>query len=189
MRALFLEVERPISSKLLDPVQSKRIGDGALSRSASLFKPMREITIKSWDQLLRPQLEKIRNEIAAGRITGTFWLRIDSFGGDMHEPMFIAEGDGVNTQFPMPVNNVYPNSWVITVSGVTVTAWTMTADTITFTSAPTGRIEGYGKRKFKVMLQESESILEETEIYRNDTEAVGSVTPLVFIEVEGVNVF
>jgi hypothetical protein len=60
---------------------------------------------------------------------------------------------------------------------------------VTFATAPTGRITGTGKRKFRVILQTSDdSIFSETQLYRNSTDGAYNMSPLSFLEVEGVNI-
>jgi hypothetical protein len=191
LRCLFLEVNRPLDSKLLDPVGNEDLGSGgAVSLSKKLDRPIREFTVKSWDQLLRSQIEMIRNEIHAGRITGVFWTDGDQYG-DITEPIFIADGNGSQTQFVMPFANVFAPSWKIWVGQALTTTWTMDEEpgVITFTSAPTGRITGLGKRKFRVvMVDNSGSILSESQLVTTSTDGAYSMEPIVLREANAVNV-
>jgi len=191
MRTLFLDVKRPVESRLLDPSTAEDLGGAAKSINKKLYKPVREFSLEPWDQLLRTQMEIIRNEIHAGRITGVFWLDGDQYG-DITEPIFIAEGNGVQTEFPLPFDNVFAPSWVIYVNGVVYTNWTMQEESgvLVCGTAPTGRITGKGKRKFRVIMQNSsESILSESQLYSNDPDGVYALqNPLVFLEVEATNI-
>lgn len=190
MRALFLDVNRPLESKLLDPGGNEDLGSGgAVSLSRKLDRPIREFTIKSWDVLLKTQIEIIRNEIHAGRITGVFWTDGDQYG-EITEPIYIADGNGNQTQFTMPFANVFAPSWKIWVGQVLTTAWTMDEEpgVITFTSAPTGRITGIGKRKFKViMVDNSDSILTESQLVTTATDGGYSMEPITLREANSVN--
>ena len=190
MRTLWLDCQRPIDSKLLDPSSSDRIGGAALSINKRFAKPMREFSLKSWDTLLADQMEIIRNEVHAGRISGVFWLDGDAWG-NITEPVYINDADGVQLQYPMPYDNVFAPSWKIYINGILNTGWTMHEQTgvLVFTTAPTGRITGTGKRKFRVVINEnSEAILSESQIYSSRTDGVYSMNALVLMEVEGVNV-
>lgn len=192
MRTLFLDVIRPIDSKLLDPSQSDDLGSGgAISRSPKYDRPIREFSLKSWDTILRDQMEIIRNEIQAGRITGIFWLDGDQYG-EITEPIFIGEGNSSQTQFVMPFPNVFAPSWKIWDGRTLKTDWTMDEEpgVITFTSAPIGRLTGIGKRKFRVVIVDSsDSILSESQLYTNtDGEGVYSMQPIIFREANGVNI-
>jgi len=189
MRALFLDIERPIESRLLDPSSSEKLGQGATSRSASLAKPIREFTLKSWDTLLLAQAEKIRNEIHAARITGVFWLFINGYN-EATEPIFIGQGNGSQTEFPAPYNDILAPTWKLYVNQTLTTGWTAPGgDTFKFISAPTGRITGIGKRKFRVVITENnESILSESQIFSGPDGSVYVIEPLIFTEAEGVNV-
>jgi len=189
MRALFLDPIRPIGSKLLDPSQSSDLGgSGALSISKKLDRPIREFNIKSWDTLLKTQMEQIRNEIHAGRISGVFWLDGDQYG-ETEEPIFIAEGNSAQLQFVMPYPNLFAPSWKIWDGTTLVTTWTIDEEpgVITFQSAPTGRITGIGKRKFRVvMVDSSGSILSETQLYSHLEDGVYSMEPITLREANGV---
>ena len=193
IRALFLDPVRPINSKLLDPSQSADLGGGgAVSISKKLDRPIREFSIKSWDTLLRTQMELIRNEIQAGRISGVFWFDADQYG-ETTEPIFIGEGNSSQLQFVMPYPNVFAPSWKIWDGSTLVTDWTMDDEpgVITFTSAPSGRITGMGKRKYRViMIDSSGSILSETQLYSRSSDGAGvySMEPIVLREANGVNI-
>lgn len=188
MRAMFLDVQRPIGTRLLDPSSTSNLGQGAISRSQSLAKPMREFTIRSWDTLLLEQAENIRNELHAARITGVYWLYIDTYN-EATTPIFIGQGNGSQTQFPAPYNDVRRDSWILYVNGTINTGWTVNGDVFVFSSAPTGRITGIGKRKFRVMLaDETESLVSESQLYKGDDGSVYNIEPIVLKEVEGVSI-
>lgn len=189
MRAFFIDPQRPIESRLLDPVAAQNLGGASVSLAAKLEKPRREITVKSWDTLLQAQVEQIRNEIHAARSTGVFFVDGDIWA-TIEYPMFVANGNGVQKQFPLPVNDVFPSSSKFWDDQTLKTDWTMVRDpaTVTFTAAPTGRITWIGKRKFRMIIIPSEdSIFNESQLYRNSTDGVYSMAPLIFLEVEGVN--
>jgi hypothetical protein len=190
MKALFIDVQRPIESRLLDPATTEAVGDAVITRSARLPKPRREFTLKSWDTLLATQAELIRNGIHASRITSVFWFDGDKYA-EIEERIFIGEGNGSQLEFPLPYNNVFPSSWKIYVNETLNTGWTMRKDSgvIVFSSAPSGRISGLGKHKFRVvMVDESDSILSESQIYSSDQGQVYELAPITLLEVEGVNV-
>ncbi len=188
MRTLFLDAQRPINSRLLDPPNKQNLGSGTISISQKLEKPMREFSIKSWDQLLRDQIEIIRNEIHAGRITAVAWFDGDQWG-DITEPIFIGEGNGAQLEFPMPFDNCFPPSWKIWVNQTLNTSWSMSGDILTFTAAPTGRITGIGKRKFRVIVVDnSDAIMSEEQILTSNEEGVYSMEPLVFQEVRATSI-
>jgi len=189
MRAFFIDPQRPIESRLLDPISNEVLGEMVLSLSNKLQKPRREIRINSWDTLLQDQIEQIRNEIHGGRGTGVFFLDGDIWA-TINYPIFVGNGNGVQTEFPLPINDAFPSSWKFWDNQTLKTDWTMVRDpaTVVFTAAPTGRITGTGKRKFRVILQTSDdSIFTETQLYRNTTDGVYSMNPLVFLEVEAIN--
>lgn len=193
MRALFLDPIRPITSKLLDPSQSSDLGGGgAVSISKKLDRPIREFSVASWDTLLKTQMELIRNEIQAGRISGVFWLDGDQYG-ETTEPIFIAEGNGSQKQFVMPYPNVFAPSWKIWDGIDLITDWTMDEEpgVLVCTTAPSGRITGIGKRKYRViMIDSSGSILSETQLYSriDDSAGVYSMEPIILREANGVSV-
>lgn len=191
MKAVFIDVQRPIESKLIDPnSSSQNVGDSAISRLALLTKPRREFTFKSWDTLMGPQAEIIRNWIHMARITGVFALDGDHYG-IIEEPIFIAEGNGVQKEYPLPFDNVYPSSWKIWVGTTLNTGWTMKPNSgiLVFSSAPTGRITGIGKRWFRVAFDDQEaSLLNESQVYSSPEDQVYSLQPITLIEVEGVDV-
>jgi hypothetical protein len=187
MRTLFLDVNYPIQSKLFDPPTRADVGESAVATSAKLDKPRRQFTLQTWDQLLRDQVENIRNEIHSGRITGVFWFDGGPWG-DVTENIFIGEGNSFQKEFPMPFDNVFAPSWLIYVNGVLNTNWTMKeqAGILVFTSAPTGRITGNGKRKFRVVLEDqSESILDETQHHQS----VFGIGSIILREVQATSVF
>lgn len=187
MRTLLIDAQRPIESRLLDPANKESTGNAAYSISRKYEKPMREFSVKSWDTMLRDQIEIIRNEIHAGRVTATAWFDGDQWG-NVRKPIFIAEGDGIQEEFPMPFDNCFPSSWKIWVNQTLTTTWAMVGDTLIFTSAPSGRITGIGKHKFRVIIVDNaESLLTESQIYTNTEEqGVYSMTPIVLREVQGM---
>jgi hypothetical protein len=191
MRTLFLDIKHPIESRLLDPSTSDDLGGAAKTIHKKLQKPIREFSLEPWDQLLRDQMEVIRNEVHAGRITGVFWLDGDQYG-DITEPIFIADGNGVQTEFPMPFDNIFAPSWIIYEDGVAITNWTMKEESgiLVCGTAPSGRLTGIGKRKFRVIFRDSsESILSETQLYSSDTDGVYALqNPITLLEVEATNI-
>lgn len=190
MRALFIDIQRPLESKLLDPINQEQIGEGVISMSAKLSKPRREFTVNSWDTLLQAQIEQIRNEIQGARGTAVFYLDGDIWA-EINEPMFISNGNGVQKQFPLPVDNIFPSSCKFWDNQTLKTDWTIIRDpaTVTFTAAPTGRITFVGRRKFRVINTPSDSgIFNESQLYRNEDEGAYSMSPLVFLEVEAINI-
>lgn len=190
MRAIFIDIERPLESRLLDPVNMQGLGDMAISVQTKTTRPRREFSIKSWDTLLEQQMELIRNEIHAARAIAVFWLDGDKYA-DINEPMFVANGNGSQTEFPLPVNNVFPSSCKFWDNQTLKTDWTMISEpaVVSFTAAPTGRITFVGRRKFRVMQRnDNETLLAESQLYSNTTDGVYSFQPLNLIEVEGVNV-
>lgn len=191
MKALFLDIQPPLESKLLDPRSTQNLGVGALSLSKKLDRPLREFSAKTWEKLLRDQIQILRNEIHAGRVTGVFFTDGDQYG-DIVEPIFISDGNGSQTQFLMPFPYVHAPSWKIWDNQTLKTDWVMDEEvgSITFTAAPVGRITGIGKRKFKVVIiDNSESLLNESQIYKNNSgEGVYEHTAIVLREVFGVNV-
>ncbi len=191
MKAIFLDIERPMQSRLVDPAISKDLGGGAVSINRRLFKPVREFELKPWEQLLRDQTEILRHIVHESRVTGIFWLDGDQYA-DIHEPIFIGHGNGVSKEYPMPFNNVFAPSWVIYVNRVPRTDWTMKeeAGILVFSgTAPVGRITGVGKRKFRVIFKPGEdNLLSETQVHTTQKgEGVYSIEPIRLIEVEGVN--
>ena len=194
MRGLFIDIDYSaggLESRLLDPATRSELGGGAFAINKRLFKPVREFSLKSWDKLFRDQMENIRNEIHSGRITGVFWLDGGQYG-EIKEPIFIGEADGQRTEFPMPVDNCFAPSWKIYINGVLNTSWTMAEESgvLIFSTAPTGRVTGTGKRKFRVIIiDDSDSILAENQVYTNKTgDGVYSQTAIKLLEVEAVNV-
>jgi hypothetical protein len=188
MRGIFIDIQRPLDSKLIDPLEVNSLGEAAVSLVNKLSKPRREFSIRSWDTLLQSQIEQIRNEIHAGRSTGVFFTDGDIWA-DITEPMFVANGNGIQKQIPLPVDNIFPSSCSFYDNGVLKTDWTIIRDpaTVVFTAAPTGRITFTGKRKFRVVLTANDgSIFSESQLYRNEDDGVYNFQPLVFIEVEGV---
>ena len=189
MRCLFLDIQRPAASKLTDPSNAQDLGSGNVSISRRFEKPMREFSLKSWERLFRDQMEIIRNEIHAGRITAIANFDGDQWG-NITEPIFIAEGNGSQLEFPMPFDNCFPSSWKIWVGQTLNTAWTMPGDVLTFSSAPTGRITGIGKRWFRVrMVDNSDSVLGESQVYTNtDGDGVYEMEDITLREVQGTSI-
>lgn len=190
MRAVFIDIQRPIDSKLNDPTNSQSLGGMVMSVNTKLTKPRRDFSIRSWDTLLANQIELIRNDMHSSRSSAVFWLDGDVWA-NINEPMFVANGNGVQTQFPMPVDNIFASSCKFWDNQTLKTDWTLISDpaTVTFTAAPTGRITFIGKRKFRVMLSENQdTLLSESQLWSNSTDGVYSMQPLNFIEVEAVNV-
>ena len=189
MRHLILDPSLPIESRLLDAANTDGLGGGAISRSIGFCKPYREFTIKSWENLLQDQAEIIRNAIHGGRITAVYWLQIAGYD-TITEPIFIADGNNVQLEFPTPFNDIYAPSWILKVNQTVVTNWTCVGDTFVFTSAPSGRITGTGKRRYRVIIQaNNDSLLNEQQLFVSDEGQVYSLAPVVFTEVEGVNIF
>jgi hypothetical protein len=189
MRALFIDIQRPLDSKLLDPINSEQLGENAISMSNKLTKPRREFSIRSWDTLLQAQVEQIRNEIHGARSTGVFFIDGDIWA-EINEPMFVANGNGIQKQFPLPVDNIFPSSCQFYDNGVAKTDTTFVRDpaTVIFTAAPSGRITFTGKRKFRVIMVPSDTgIFNESQLFRDDDDGAYTVQPLVFTEVEAVN--
>ena len=189
MRAIFIDIQRPLDSKLLDPLITNQLGEAAVSLSNTYPKPRREFRVQSWDTLLQAQIEQVRNEIHGARSTGTFFVDGDIWA-EINVPMFVANGNGVQTQFPLPVDNIFPSSCKFWDNTEVKTDWTMVRDpaTVTFTAAPTGRITFTGKRKFRCIIAATEdSIFSESQLYRNTEDGVYSFTGIVLREVEAVN--
>lgn len=190
MRTLYLDIERPMDTRLLDPSNSEKVGGPVLTINTSFTKPMREFTIRSWNTLLKDQMEIIRNEVHAGRISGVFWFDGEAYG-DITEPIYIGDGNNSQTEFPMPFDNVFAPSWEIKVNNVLNTGWTMyeQSGVLVFTSAPTGRITGTGKRKFRVvMTPNSDSLLGESQLYSRSDDGVYTMQPITLTEVQAVNI-
>lgn len=191
MKALFFDLDGPLDSQLIDPSSIDNVGDGIVAIKKKLFKPKREFGLKSWDTLLKDQMEIIRNAVHSYRITAVFYFDGD-FYGEITEPIYIADGNNSQLEFPMPFDNVFASSWIIYVNGTIVTNWTMMEEegVLVFDSAPTGRITGKGKRKFRVIFKPDQTtLLNESQIYRNTSgDAVYSAQPIVLTEVGAVNI-
>jgi hypothetical protein len=190
MRAIFIDIQRPLESKLLDPVTSQSLGGMVTSLNIKLDKPRREFNVRSWDTLLHQQMELLRNEIHSGRANGVYWLDGEKYGF-IEEPMFVANGNSVQKQFQLPVNNVFPSSCKFWDNQTLKTDWTINSEPaiVTFTSAPTGRITFIGKRKFRVIQKvENDVLLAESQLFSNTTDGVYTAEPINFIEVEAVDI-
>jgi hypothetical protein len=162
VRGLFFDINFPMDSNLVDPGIRASIGNSVVSTGIRYEKPRRRFVIRTWDSLLKEQIAILRNEIHAARVTSVLWFDGGSYG-DIIEPIFISEGNGLQTEFAMPVDNVFAPSWLIYVNGVLNTAWSMREQSgiLVFAVAPTGRITGKGKRKFRVILEdEGDSLLQ-----------------------------
>ena len=189
MRALFIDIQRPLESSLRDPLINNQLGDAAVSIANVYPKPRREFRVKSWDTLFQAQIEQIRNEVHAARSSGTFYVDGDIWA-EINYPMFVANGNGVQKQFPLPIDNVFPSSCKFWDDTTLKTDWTMIKDpaTVVFTAAPTGRITFTGKHKFRcIMIPAEESIFTESQLYRSTEEGVYNFSGIVFREVEAIN--
>lgn len=190
MRAIFIDVQRPLDSKLLDPVDTQSLGGMVTTLTTKLARPRREFGVRSWDTLLHQQIELLRNEIHTGRANGVYWLDGDKYS-EINEPMFIGNGNGVQLQFPLPINNVFPSSCKFWDNQTLKTDWTLSTEpaVVTFTSAPIGRITYVGKRKFRVIQKvDNDTILSESQIFSSDTDSAYTAEPIIFLEVEGVDI-
>lgn len=189
MRAIFIDIQRPLDSSLLDPLVTNQLGESAISMASKFPKPRREFKVKSWDMLLEAQIEQIRNELHAARGAGVFFIDGDVWS-EINVPMFVANGNGSQKQFPLPIDNVFPSSCKFWDDTSVKTDWTIVRDpaTVTFTAAPSGRITFTGKHKFRVALASSEDgIFSESQIFRNTEDGVYSFSAIVLREVEAVN--
>lgn len=188
MRATFLDVSYPLESNLLDPPIRSAMGDSALSTGRKLEKPRRQFVITiAGEYLLSGQMELLRNAIHSARITGVMWYDGGSWN-EITEPIWIADGNSVQTEFLMPFDNVYAPSWILYENGVINTGWTMKEQSgvVVFNTAPTGRITGKGKRKFRVVMEDqSDVILKETQHHQQ----VFSMGTITLREVQAVNIF
>ena len=190
MRAIFIDIQRPLDSKLVDPVNSQSLGGMVMSVNTKLTKPRRDFSIRSWDNLLASQIELLRSDLHGSRSGGVFWFDGDVWS-NINEPMFVANGNGSQLQFQLPVDNVFPSSCKFWDNQTLVTDWTMNSDPaiVTFTSAPTGRITFIGKRKFRIMMADNQdTLLSESQLWSDGTDGVYSMQPINFVEVEAVSV-
>lgn len=148
MNSLIITPSFPIGVRAIDPTRRDNIGGGALALLDQWARPKHEFILRFPD-----------NDRQAADALYAFYLRhrgstpflFDGAGRcEIVEPQVFFVGDGTQTDFFLPFENLLANTWVFYSGGAVRSDWTMdeASGLVTWTTAPAAneQIAGKGKR-------------------------------------------